>query len=115
MPTMRKEKNLAIKSMMAVADGQVAMSRNADTSPESDRYSHTQIKGIQRNMSWQERAVCVGSDLDFTSTNELVREECLKLCNLCPVWLECLDMALEWEDSYAIMGGTTPKERKALL
>jgi WhiB family redox-sensing transcriptional regulator len=38
----------------------------------------------------------------------------LKVCGKCPVTAECLAWAFETKDGHAILGGTTPDQRKTM-
>jgi WhiB family redox-sensing transcriptional regulator len=45
-----------------------------------------------------------------------IRERRAKaICHGCPVVQECLEWALERGDGWAVLGGTTPKERKRII
>jgi WhiB family redox-sensing transcriptional regulator len=37
------------------------------------------------------------------------------ICAQCPIRYECLEFAYATDDQHAILGGTTPRERRALL
>lgn len=37
------------------------------------------------------------------------------VCRTCPLIAECLDFALETEDQHAILAGTTPEQRAAIV
>lgn len=47
------------------------------------------------------------------SSPEVVQAK--RICRSCPVWLACLRSALEREEPAGVWGGTTPRDRRALL
>lgn len=63
------------------------------------------------SLSWQIKASCIGSGLDFFKENETkpLNEVCLS----CPVQNECYQHAL-YNEIYGFWAGTTGKMRKAL-
>jgi WhiB family transcriptional regulator, redox-sensing transcriptional regulator len=66
--------------------------------------------------AWQQEAACRDTDPDlFFSTADADRQEALRLCNACPVRLECLEHALSTRETYGIWGGTDEQERKRLV
>lgn len=69
---------------------------------------------------WMQRALCGDADPeDFYSHPEdkdmdpTRTARALRVCARCPVRSECLNWALEQDDHWAIMGGQTPRQRKA--
>ena len=66
---------------------------------------------------WQEQAVCasVEPELFYPAPQEHVRRRQAKaVCKSCPVVNECLQWALDTDDQFAILGGTTAAERDVL-
>ncbi len=68
--------------------------------------------------AWRDAAACANrDDVDFFPTpddsEEIARAKAL--CATCPVADECLDFALETNQSDGIWGGLLPVERAALL
>jgi WhiB family redox-sensing transcriptional regulator len=78
-------------------------------------------------MGWTERANCRDADPELFHVpsgdrggqpgplrqRETVRIRRAKaICGGCPVRAECLEFAMESKDAWAILGGTTPEERK---
>lgn len=48
--------------------------------------------------------------------DKLAREKAAKaICASCPVWEECLDHALRYEEMQGVWGGKTEAERKLML
>ena len=70
-------------------------------------------------LSWQDRGSCVGMDINlFYHSDDISRDErryqeqyAKAICNECPVRMQCLQDAVQRNDSHSIQGGTTPKER----
>ena len=78
-----------------------------------------------RDTEWQERALCASVDPWLFFQHEGSHSaDALKLCRQCPVRAECLESALSWEAqqaqqdmryTYGVWGGTTARERRAIL
>lgn len=68
---------------------------------------------FSQGTAWREHAACKGSALDFLphSLNLKMIAACKAVCATCPVKEECLQMALEADDKFAVCGGYTYKER----
>ncbi|MFD6294552.1 WhiB family transcriptional regulator [Streptomyces sp. NPDC060235] len=69
-------------------------------------------------LAWQERAACraYGSG-DFFSDSQIRIRQAKRVCSVCPVRRQCLDMALRAEDQsrYGVFGGLTAAERQQLV
>jgi WhiB family transcriptional regulator, redox-sensing transcriptional regulator len=65
---------------------------------------------------WRHRALCqyVDASVFFPEKGQTAREA-KRVCNRCPVTVECLDWALERKEPTGIYGGTTAGERVKLL
>lgn len=65
---------------------------------------------------WRIRGVCNGVDPEtfFPAPNEPA-EGAVSLCRTCDVQGPCLAWALEVGDCHGVWGGTTPRERRAML
>lgn len=50
----------------------------------------------------------------YTGGYESQIREAKAVCRKCPMKFACLEFALETDDKWAILGGTTPTERSAL-
>lgn len=69
--------------------------------------------------AWHDDAACQDTDPEifYYPDNERgkareMRERAAKtVCNTCPVKQQCLEWAIDTNDGFAIMGGTTPEER----
>ena len=77
-----------------------------------------------RHLDWHDQASCasVDPDLFFAASEtraplaaERLTRAAISVCRACPVQAECLQQALEDDDRYAILGGTTPVERARML
>jgi WhiB family transcriptional regulator, redox-sensing transcriptional regulator len=70
---------------------------------------------------WMDSAKCRSIDPDLFHPGETGKwnarsvREALKVCGRCPVSIECLNWAFETEDTYAILGGTTPEMRSQFV
>lgn len=81
------------------------------------------------DLGWATAAACAGADVELffppsgeglqgapTKHGRLTEVERVKrakaICGGCPVRAECLEFAIESKDAWAILGGTTPDERK---
>lgn len=72
---------------------------------------------------WRDSAACLRSGLDFypaaagagNKHTRLVVRAALRRCFACPVRLQCLEWAVENKEYYGIWGGTTEKERRAMI
>ncbi len=87
------------------------------------RYQHTRAKtpDTTRGDDWRDRAACRWQDPelffapgDNWNANHLAAAA-KAVCRACPVRAICLEEALRGRrDDFAILGGTTPNERRAL-
>ncbi len=66
--------------------------------------------------AWRTRGVCQGIDPEtfFPAPNEPA-DKAVSLCRSCDVQGPCLAWALEVGDCHGVWGGTTPRERRAML
>ncbi len=64
---------------------------------------------------WTARGRCVGRDPDELFVTGAAQREAAKVCNGCPVRLECLADALDNETEFGVWGGLTERQRRALL
>ncbi len=64
---------------------------------------------------WATRAVCAGSDPDTLFVTGAAQREAARLCQACPVRLECLADALDNQMEYGVWGGMTERQRRAVL
>lgn len=68
-----------------------------------------------------ERAACTGvfTELFFYSDraghSEYDVKAGLDICHTCPVIKQCLKFAFDTDDRFAILGGTTPAQRRMML
>lgn len=65
-----------------------------------------------KDEDWRDYANCKDAD-----TNLFLDEDptALSLCAGCPVQLECLESALQWEDEVGVRGGFIAEERSAMI
>nr|WP_305080158.1 WhiB family transcriptional regulator [Nakamurella sp. PAMC28650] len=64
---------------------------------------------------WTLRAVCVGVDPDALFVTGAAQRDAAKVCQACPVRLECLADALDNQIEYGVWGGMTERQRRAVL
>jgi len=72
---------------------------------------------------WRDSAACLRSGLDFypaatgagNKHTRMTVKTALKRCFACPVRLDCLRWAVENKEYYGIWGGTTERERRAMI
>jgi WhiB family redox-sensing transcriptional regulator len=71
----------------------------------------------RQDADWRQLANCTSYDdaLFYDSYGRDGIALAKKICRRCPVARECLTYALEHREPYGIWGGTTPKERFAML
>lgn len=76
------------------------------------------------NINWRERASCRGVDPEIFfpvgeawtgKRNEARAEVALAICARCPVREACQADALARGDAWAVLGGTLPAQRRAIL
>lgn len=69
-----------------------------------------------RDLTWRTRGVCrtVDPEMFFPAPNE-PSDAAVALCRTCDVQGACLAWALEVGDCHGVWGGTTPRERRAML
>jgi WhiB family transcriptional regulator, redox-sensing transcriptional regulator len=65
--------------------------------------------------NWWDRAACLGVDDEaFFPERGGSTYEAKKLCRICPVKGECLEYALENDESWGVWGGMSERERRKL-
>ncbi len=67
------------------------------------------------DFDWVARAVCAGSNPDALFVTGAAQRDAAKLCQACPVRLECLADALDNQIEYGVWGGMTERQRRAVL
>lgn len=68
--------------------------------------------------AWMDYAECAGLDPDlFFPTRDDISShyEAIRVCNQCPVRLQCLEYALDNNERKGVWGGTTGKQRRQIL
>lgn len=68
--------------------------------------------------TWMRRALCPETDPELFYLQENRHEEqyaeALKICRKCPVRQPCLAWAFRTGDKWAVLGGTTPRQRSRI-
>jgi WhiB family transcriptional regulator, redox-sensing transcriptional regulator len=65
--------------------------------------------------NWRVAARCHTTDAEGLFVRGADQRDARGFCHACPVRTECLAHALDGEIEYGIWGGTTERERRALL
>lgn len=71
--------------------------------------------------AWMEKAACTGifTELFFYTSGPGHTESdvtaALAICRTCPVINQCLKFAFDTGDRFAVLGGTTPAQRRVML
>lgn len=64
-------------------------------------------------MSWQGDARCAGMDVNiFYPTSGQSSERAKRICEACPVRVQCLNHALRTNERHGVWGGMSPRERR---
>ncbi len=66
-------------------------------------------------MPWADRAACRGVDPDLLFVAGAEQHRAKRICDDCPVRLDCLVEALDHRIEYGIWGGLTERQRRLLL
>ena len=68
---------------------------------------------------WMERAACAGDNPNLffpePGDSSAVIKAAKRVCALCPVRVECLEYALQYDGMPGIWGGKTQRERRKLF
>lgn len=81
--------------------------------PETKELDDESDSGEFLDKDWQSRALCARLDPEMF-TNGHYESDAKKACDRCEVKAQCLEHALEHNESFDIWGGLTAKERKSL-
>jgi len=69
----------------------------------------------QIEADWTLRAVCATTAPDDLFVTGAAQRDATKICQACPVRLECLADALDNQIEYGVWGGMTERQRRAVL
>lgn len=64
---------------------------------------------------WTSRAVCATQDPDLLFVTGAAQRDAARMCDGCPVKLECLADALDNRVEFGVWGGLTERQRRAVL
>jgi WhiB family redox-sensing transcriptional regulator len=70
---------------------------------------------VASDANWGDRAVCKSADPDELFVEGAAQNRAKVVCTACPVRTECLAYALDHRIEHGVWGGTTERERRALL
>lgn len=65
--------------------------------------------------AWTSRAVCATQDPDMLFVTGAAQRQAARMCDGCPVRLECLADALDNQVEFGVWGGLTERQRRAIL
>lgn len=65
--------------------------------------------------AWRNAALCRAHDAEELFVTGARQREARLFCRACPVRTECLSHALDHRVEFGVWGGTTERERRALL
>lgn len=84
---------------------------------ESDEFDADQSPQaiVLGDAEWTLRAVCISVDPEALFVTGAAQREAAKVCQACPVRLECLAVALDNQIEYGVWGGMTERQRRAVL
>lgn len=71
--------------------------------------------GFAEPRDWASQGRCVGRDPDELFVTGAAQRIAAKLCNGCPVRLQCLSDALDNRVEFGVWGGLTERQRRGLL
>jgi WhiB family redox-sensing transcriptional regulator len=83
--------------------------------PGAELHYRRGLTTIVGGSEWTVRAVCAGGDPDTLFVTGAAQREAAKICQACPVRLECLADALDNRIEYGVWGGMTERQRRAVL
>lgn len=66
-------------------------------------------------MPWAEQAACRGVDPDQLFVAGAAQHRAKRICDRCPVKLDCLVEALDNRIEYGVWGGLTERQRRVVL
>lgn len=81
----------------------------------AEPHCRTAITEVVEGSEWTVKAVCAGGDPDMLFVTGAAQREAAKICQVCPVRLECLADALDNRIEYGVWGGMTERQRRAVL
>ena len=81
----------------------------------AEPHCRTAFPVVAEGSEWTVKAVCAGGDPDMLFVTGAAQREAAKICQACPVRLECLADALDNRIEYGVWGGMTERQRRAVL
>jgi WhiB family transcriptional regulator, redox-sensing transcriptional regulator len=75
----------------------------------------TGVAGMAGRWNWRVAARCRTADAEGLFVTGAQQREAREFCFACPVRTECLAHALDQRIEFGVWGGTTERERRALL
>lgn len=80
--------------------------------PSNHRWTDTDLAWPERP-AWQARGACFSTSpsLFFADAQGEGSDQAIAVCSSCPVRAECLQYALDNNETLGIWGGTTPRQR----
>lgn len=97
-----------------VAPNELAVPEFAPGDPRLE-FDQWAISATGASTDWTVRAICSGSDPDALFVSGAAQRDAARMCEACPVRLECLADALDNQIEYGVWGGMTERQRRAVL
>lgn len=87
------------------------------TVPESSSMTQAGVATgwLTQGNDWTAAALCARTDPDLLFVTGAAQREAARLCDSCPVKLECLSDALDNRVEFGVWGGLTERQRRAIL
>jgi len=73
------------------------------------------LQSLLAQSDWTLRAVCAAADPDALFVTGAAQRDAARICQGCPVRLECLADALDNQVEFGVWGGMTERQRRAIL
>lgn len=71
--------------------------------------------GIAGENDWTAAAVCATQPPDLLFVTGAAQRDAARMCDTCPVKLQCLSDALDNRVEFGVWGGLTERQRRAIL
>lgn len=73
------------------------------------------LSSLLMQSDWTLHAVCATADPDALFVTGAAQRDAARICQACPVRLECLADALDNQVEFGVWGGMTERQRRAIL
>jgi WhiB family redox-sensing transcriptional regulator len=73
------------------------------------------LAGMLTGQQWRDEALCLQTDAEiFFPAKGASTQPAKRLCQRCPVRLDCLEHAIQRRENDGVWGGTSPRERRQI-